>query len=108
MSLSGANTKVVTLPEVPMRNEKIMWVSPDVILHLCRGLGGGWESLRIPQLDLPEDATVRAIYYSNERRAFAFFVFHPSFDSVPLGELAPTLEPKWREIELVTKHAHHH
>jgi hypothetical protein len=108
MSLSGANTKVITLPEVPMRNEKIVWVTPDVIVHLLAGLGGGWESLKIPQLGLPEDATVRAVYYSNERRAFAFFVAHPSFAEVRMGELAPTLEPKWREIELVTKHAHHH
>lgn len=69
---------------------KIVPVGRDLfvnVLNWMQNPNGQYLSLR--HVDVPEDAKVEAVWWSEERRSFCALLSHKSFESIPEGEEAP-------------------
>ncbi len=79
---------------------KIYWVAEGVVAHALwdflksvvrLGKVSGSTCVNVPALQgPPEDASLRSVRHSWEKRAFGFLYEHPSFAIVPEGELTPS------------------
>jgi len=70
-----------------------LYIEEDLMLDVMNNLFD-CSHICLPDLSqvIPKGATVGAVQYSYERRAFAFRIHHKSFDQVHPGMAIPTLE----------------
>lgn len=60
--------------------------------------------LELPDLKIPDDAQVLAVYHEPSHKTFDFLVSHPSFPEVPDGDLIPCepgIHVEWKVLALV-------
>ena len=75
--------------EMKERKVAVIKVSPELIGELCRN---GEKTIRI-ESGVPEDASVKAVYFDDRTGVFNVYFESESFAAVPLGLEAPQLEP---------------
>jgi len=73
------------------RRVRVYHVPESDVWELFQGRGQRLpEFLQMPVMDgVPPDCCIEQVHYDPYRRAFAFFLSHPSFDPVPEGDTAP-------------------
>jgi hypothetical protein len=76
------------------RKVKLYSVDEDVMLDMVSGMLG-YDSISLPEFDLPEDAIVRGVQYRMERLAFCFLIESESFDEIKVGEQIPIADACW-------------
>ena len=70
------------------RRVKRLEVCPEMIIHFFVK-GAAFECVGS---DIPEDSEFRGIAHNSENNTWNIFISHPSFNEIPFGGAAPTLE----------------
>lgn len=75
----------------PKRRARIYWASEDEVWELLRAR---WDIHPIMLLyfleGVPADCKVERVFHFPERKAFGFYLTHPTFDPVPVGQHPPS------------------
>ena len=71
---------------------KIIYIGYDEVLNYC-AVRHGTEYMRnmMSTYELPQEWSLAGVNLAWDRRAFAFVIFSPDFDPVPIGAQLPTL-----------------
>lgn len=79
------------IPRDTERRWKILYISPELLLHL-RLFGGqrNGDTVTLSSMDLPEDVKVHRLFWSDDHQAFGWIISHPSFEPVGDACIIPT------------------
>ena len=76
------------------RRYKLAYVDSQLIWDML-GVLASAETVRLPVFsNMPEDAEVTSVQYDYSRLAFAFRIYHESFDVVEIGKMIPEVKEK--------------
>lgn len=85
------------------RRVRLLWIHPITIVRMVMGQYHT-EYLEVPlPLDIPADTTCLGVYHDLPRDQFCLAIEHPSFDVVPFGEMAPTMDVRYRAVRLALR-----
>ena len=82
------------------RRGKIVFVSKQQMIDHFQPTKKGY--IRIPQINVPQDTFCSTVHYDFRRDAFAFLLYHETFEKAPEDSLFPYLNTEVRILEIKT------